>query len=233
MKIMQAIGGAGHGGAETFFVSLAGAFHRAGHEQLLTMRTNETRRQQLQDQGLQPIELTFGGSFDFLTRPRLQKMANRFKPDVFVSWMSRASHMAPSGSFPRIARLGGYYKIKYFAKCDYLVCNTEEIQDFIVEQGWPREKSGYIPNFITWQDSPPIDRASLDTPEDATVLLSLGRLHHNKAMDTALKVLAKLKDCYLWIAGTGELQTDLQKLAEDLQVSDRVRFLGWRTDKEA
>lgn len=233
MKIMQAIGGAGHGGAETFFVSLAGAFHRAGHEQLLAMRANDVRRAQLEEQGLSPIELKFGGRFDFRTKPHLQKLANEFKPDIFISWMSRASQVTPSGDFLKIARHGGYYKIKNFRKCDHIVTNTEEICQTIVEQGWPQDKTHYIPNFISWAEAPPVSRAALDTPDEATVLLSLGRLHHNKAMDTALHVLKKLDHCYLWIGGTGALQEDLGKLAEKLGVSSRVRFLGWRTDKEA
>ncbi|WP_169543125.1 glycosyltransferase [Sneathiella aquimaris] len=233
MKVMQAIGGAGHGGAETFFVNLAGAFHRSGFDQLLTMRANETRKIQLLEQGLTPIELRFGGKFDFFTRRKLQHMANTYKPDMFMSWMSRASDLTPDGNFPKLARLGGYYKLKYFQKSNHLIGNTEALCDFIIQQGWPAQRTHYIPNFLTWKSVPPIDRASLNTPEGATVLLSLGRLHHNKAMDTALKVLADLDNCYLWIAGAGDLLADLQKLADTLDVTDRVRFLGWRTDKEA
>ncbi|MCG8491516.1 MAG: glycosyltransferase [Sneathiellales bacterium] len=233
MRLMQAIGGAGHGGAETFFVNLAGAFHRAGFEQLVTMRANETRKQQLIDQGLHPTELKFGGKLDIFTQLKLNSLAKDFKPDIFLAWMSRAAAAAPKGNFPKIARLGGYYKVKYFRKCDFLVCNTEEICDFVIQQGWPSDKILYIPNFLTWQDRPAIKRSELQTPEEAPVLLSLGRLHYNKAMDTALKVTAKLEDTFLWIAGAGDLEKDLKSQATDLGIMDRVRFLGWRTDKEA
>lgn len=233
MKIMQSIGGAGHGGAETFFVNLAGAFHRAGHDQLLAMRSNETRRLQLEHQRLTPIELKFGGTFDFFTKAKLQRLANDYKPDIFMSWMSRASSMVPDGNFPKIARIGGYYKLKYFEKCDHLVGNTEELCDYMTQQGWPADRIHYIPNFVTWNKSDPIDRSTLETPEDATVLLSLGRLHHNKAFDVALQALTMQQTAYLWIAGAGELLEDLKSLAKDLKVEDRVRFLGWRTDKEA
>ncbi|MBL4907238.1 MAG: glycosyltransferase [Sneathiella sp.] len=233
MKIMQAIGGAGHGGAETFFVYLAGAFKRADFEQLVAMRSNMTRREQLREQGIDPLELKFGGTFDFFTKPKLQRLADDFRPDIYMSWMSRASNMIPSGNFPKVARLGGYYNLKYYKKCDHLVGNTEDICQYLIRSGWPAEKTHYIPNFVKWEETAPIDRATLDTPDDATVLLALGRLHQNKAFDIALKVLAKQKNSYLWIGGAGNLLEELKSLAKELNVEKRVRFLGWRTDKES
>lgn len=233
MKIMQSIGGSGHGGAETFFVNLAGAFERANFDQLIAMRSNETRLGQLQQQGLSPYELKFGGYFDFMTRPKLQRLANEFKPDIFMSWMSRASSMIPAGNFPKIARLGGYYNLKYYKKCDHLVGNTTDIRDYLIKEGWPASKAHYIPNFVNWKNSPPIDRATLQTPKDATVLIALGRLHHNKAFDIALKAVALQENTYLWIGGTGGKLDELKSLARELKIDHRVRFLGWRTDKEA
>jgi len=233
MKIMQAIGGSGHGGAETFFVSLAGAFERANFDQLITMRSNDTRRMQLESQGITPTELRFGGALDFFTKSKIQKLADTYQPDIFLSWMSRASHMMPSGDFLKLARLGGYYNLKYYQKCDHLIANTEDIKQYLIDQGWPRENAHYIPNFVNWTAAEPIERTTLDTPEEVTVLLALGRLHENKAFDIALKALAKLENVYLWIAGTGPLLENLKALSRDLGVDDRVRFLGWRTDKEA
>ncbi|MEH6402114.1 MAG: glycosyltransferase [Sneathiella sp.] len=233
MKIMQAIGGAGHGGAETFFVNLALAFEGAGLDQLIASRSNDVRDAKLQEAGIEPVSLRFGGSLDFFTKPKLQKLADTYQPDIFLSWMSRATHMTPSGNFPKLARLGGYYKLKYYQKCDHLIANTEDIKQYLIDQGWPSERAHYIPNFVNWTAVAPIERTTLDTPEEATVLLALGRLHENKAFDVALKTLAKLENVYLWIAGTGPLLENLKTLSRDLGVDDRVRFLGWRTDKEA
>ena len=52
----------------------------------------------------------------------------------------------------------------------------------------------------------PVDRATLDTPESAPLLLSMGRLHANKAHDISIRALADLPDAYLWIAGSGPLE---------------------------
>jgi glycosyltransferase involved in cell wall biosynthesis len=78
-----------------------------------------------------------------------------------------------------------------------------------------------------------VDRASLDTPEDAPLLLAMGRLHEAKAHDVALRALVQLPDAILWIAGSGPLEAKLKGMAEALGVAPRVRFLGWRTDASA
>jgi glycosyltransferase involved in cell wall biosynthesis len=45
--------------------------------------------------------------------------------------------------------------------------------------------------------------------------------------------MAGLHGAYLWIAGDGPLEADLKAQAAKLGIADRVRFLGWRTDRSA
>ncbi|MBO6825896.1 MAG: glycosyltransferase [Sneathiella sp.] len=233
MKILQAIGGAGHGGAENFFVMLTEAFQQAGLQQHVVTRSHPVRDQRLQEAGVSMEHLKFGGRLDFQSPRKLQKIANEFGPDIFLSWMGRASSMAPKGDFQRVARVGGYYKLKYFEKCDHIVGITPHLCDYMVELGWPRERTHYIPNFIRWSPEPAVSRTEFDTPEGAPLILCLGRLHPVKGLDTAIKALKDVPDAYLWIAGDGPLKSELESLTDDLNLKSRVRFLGWRTDKEA
>ena len=64
-------------------------------------------------------------------------------------------------------------------------------------------------------------------------MVGLGRLHENKAFDVLLEAISRVPNVYLWIAGEGPLRKDLEKLAENLAVKPRVRFLGWREDAAA
>jgi glycosyltransferase involved in cell wall biosynthesis len=92
----------------------------------------------------------------------------------------------------------------------------------------------HIPNFAAAPpDGAPADRAGLETPADAPLLLAMGRLHEAKAHDVSLQALAELPDAYLWIAGVGPEEAKLKALAQALGVAPRVRFLGWRTDPSA
>ena len=47
------------------------------------------------------------------------------------------------------------------------------------------------------------------------------------------EALVKVPNAYLWLAGEGPLRKKLEKQAERIGVKPRVRFLGWRRDKEA
>ena len=95
----------------------------------------------------------------------------------FLSWMSRAASFAPKGGkrFRHVGRLGGYYDLKYYQSCDYLVGNTPDIVDYIVRSGWPAERASYLPNFVNAETAPAVNRKGLSTPASAPVILALGR----------------------------------------------------------
>lgn len=233
MRVLQAIAGAEAGGAEEFFVRLALAFHRAGLEQRVVIRDNHRRAAQLAAGGLTPLELPFGGIFDFRTRGALRREIANFRPDVVLTWMSRATSKCPAGPFVHVGRLGGYYNLKFYRHCGHLVGNTADIVAYCTAQGWPVERVHYLPNFVDAAPAPAISRATFDTPDGVPLLLAAGRFHPNKAFDVAIRALAKLPDAYLWLAGEGELEAALKSLAATHGVTHRVRFLGWRNDMPA
>lgn len=216
MKLMQAIGGAGHGGAENFFVHLATAFEQAGWDQQVACRSHPARDQQLKAAGIAFDPLKFGGALDLLTPFRLQKIANRYKPDIYLSWMSRAASMTPKGNFPKFARIGGYYNLKYFKKCDHLVGITPHLCEYLIQQGWPQNKVHYVPNFLDYHPQPPLSRAEYSTPEEVPLLLLLGRLHPIKGFDIAIRALKNIPEAYMWIAGEGPEEQKLKSLASEL-----------------
>ena len=67
-RLLQAIAGAPHGGAETFFLRLAAALQRAGEPQRVLIRRDTARAQTLRAAGVTVAELAFGGAFDLATR---------------------------------------------------------------------------------------------------------------------------------------------------------------------
>ena len=233
MSLVQTLGSAVNGGAETYFLSLTGAFWRAGITQAAAIRAHEGRENELQSFGVPTRVLPFSKPFDFTTPGAINALAHEHKARVIISWMNRAASLTPAGPWKRIGRLGGYYKLKNYRDYDALVGNTQDIVDWIVREGWPKERAHYIPNFAVRGHGQKIDRATLDTPADAPLLLGMGRLHTSKAHDVSLRALTQLPDAYLWIAGDGPDEAILKSEAVDLGVADRVRFLGWRDDAPA
>jgi glycosyltransferase involved in cell wall biosynthesis len=234
-RLLLAIAGARHGGAEKHFVRLALAFHRAGFDERVVMRTDPARAQVLRAAGIPVTEAPFGGLLDARTRWIFRREATRFRPRIVLSFMSRATRVCGKGDFPggdfvHVARLGGYYDLKYYRGCDHLVCNTPDIADYCRRGGWPAARVHVIANFVEDAASAPLGRPALATPRDAPLVLALGRLHPSKAFDILLRALARIPGAYLWLAGVGQEEPALKQLAARLGVTDRVRFLGWRED---
>ncbi|MEQ9489217.1 MAG: glycosyltransferase [Alphaproteobacteria bacterium] len=232
-RIIQVMAGADVGGAEGFFVRLTTALAAAGVPQQAAIRRHDERRRLLTGAGVDVHELPFRKWFDFSTTPGIRKLARDFEANVILAWMNRAAAAVPHGDWVTAGRLGGYYKLSNYRTCDHLIGNTPDLRDYLIREGWPEDRAWYLPNFVDDRRMPPVDRAGLDTPPDAPLVLCLGRLHRNKAFDTALHVLSKVPNAYLWLAGDGPEEQALRDLAVRLGVNDRVRFLGWRTDMAA
>lgn len=238
LRLLQAMAGAQHGGAELFFERLALALHRHGIQQHILIRQNAERAGKLVEGGLTPVELAFGGRFDLLTKPRFKREIRRFQPQVVMTWMNRATRFCPPKGktkvdFTHVARLGGYYDLKYYQACDHLACNTQDLVEYVVREGWPAERAHYLPNFVDERTAPAISRREFYTSDTMPLLFTLGRLHENKGFDTLLKALARTSDINLWIAGDGPERQNLETLAHELGIKPRVRFLGWRDDAPA
>lgn len=234
MRILQAIAGRPQGGAENFFIRLAIALNQTGVHQKILIRHHQDRASQLRHAGLSPLELRFGGILDFASRHHFRKAVREYRPSIVCTWMSRATAVCPTKSpdhpFIHVGRLGGYYNLKYYRHCDHLVGNTQDIVDYILSEGWPRERVHYLPNFVGAAPGKSLPRSQFGIPPDKTLLLALGRLHENKAMDIPIAALPALPDCHLIIAGEGSLREALTRQARELGVQDRITFLGWRDD---
>jgi len=238
MRLFQVMASGGPGGAEVFFERLAPALQRAGVMQHLALRRGAPITERLRKTGLDIVELPFGGLFDFRTKPALRCAIDEFKPDVVLSWMNRATKFASRGNYTLVARLGGYYDLKYYRHCDHLVANTRGIVDYLRASGWPAERVHYLPNFVSTGCEEngvcvpvvSVSRESLATSKEAKLALALGRLHPNKGFDILISAMAKLPSFHLWLAGEGDERGVLQALAQKLGVSERVHFLGWRQD---
>ena len=241
MKILQVMAGNKHGGAETAFVDMCVAMHEAGQKQEIVTRANDVRVPQLLDAGLTVHRLPFSGAFDIYTPMALKRIIQKTQPDIVQTWMSRAAQKTPdwlqtktSKKYHTVARLGGYYKPKYFKTMDYFVCITPDLKRHVEEWGVASERVRHLNNFAeTETDVKPVSRESLNTPDDATVILTLARLHQNKALDVAIDALKELPKAYLWIAGEGPIRKELEAYAKKQGVAERVRFLGWRSDRAA
>lgn len=242
MRILQVMAGNKHGGAETAYVDTCIAMKEAGHAVAAVTRSNDMRVPRLEAADIQVFTLPFGGKIDVYTPFKIKQIIKNFKPDIVQSWMSRGPSKVPNWSqtkglqrYIHVGRMGSPYKFKYFKTCDAFVAITPDLKKYIHEHGVEQEAIKHINNFAEVDTvQTPIKRSDYQTPDDATVLLGLGRLHDDKAFDVLIRAVAALPDkFYAWIAGEGPLRPELEALIAELGVQDRVRLLGWQSDRAA
>ena len=241
MKILHVMAGGAHGGAETAFVDMCIAQHEAGEQIEVVTRANPVRVPQLEAAGITVHTAPFGGAVDIYTPFKIGRIIKAFKPQIVQTWMSRAPAKLPKWRggkdkkpYRVLARLGGYYKLKYFTSVDYFATITPDIKRHLVDQGVPADHVRHINNFAeTESAAAPASRALLDTSEEASVLLALGRLHDAKAFDVLIEAVAGIPNAYLWIAGEGPDRQKLEHLITVMELGDRVKLLGWRSDRAA
>jgi teichuronic acid biosynthesis glycosyltransferase TuaC len=106
------------------------------------------------------------------------------------------------------------------------VCNA--LKDEMVQLGVAADKITPLRNGVDLQRFQPMDRAAARATLGLKrfTLLSVGLLDPRKAHDLIIKALPALPDVDLLIAGSGPEKKNLEQLAQELGVADRVTLLG-------
>lgn len=87
-----------------------------------------------------------------------------------------------------------------------------------------------LSKFCIHKINPQTKRNELEIPENKLWILTVGELIPRKNHERLIKAVADIPNCYLTIAGRGKLKDELTTLINDLNVGDRVKLLGYRSD---
>ncbi|WP_434054201.1 MAG: glycosyltransferase [Roseibium sp.] len=225
------------GGAEKFFVRLSRALARRGVEQIAFIRYDRPWRDELAEH-CEVHELKFSRSHfkRHFVRWGIARVIRNFGSKATLGWMSPASKWMPKPGpdMRTFLRLGDFPDgFHTYGNVEGLIGNTPEIIRQAVEDGWRADRAHMISNFVDPlpESLQPVHRADFNTPEDATVLIALGRFVERKRFDLLIKALAKLPETvHAWLIGDGELLDENRRLAATLGVEARTHFLGWQRD---
>jgi starch synthase (maltosyl-transferring) len=117
------------------------------------------------------------------------------------------------------------------------VCVSQAVAEFSVHAGLDRHKTVVIGNGVEVAPiamAEPLSRATLGLPADARILLSLGRLDHQKGYSYLLDALPPLvrefEDLHVLLVGEGPAREELTTQIAENQLQKRVHLLGWRDD---
>ena len=109
-----------------------------------------------------------------------------------------------------------------------IVTVSEALKAKVLDLGVSVDKVVTLRNAVDLDRFEPLDRSAIRTKLELTdaVWMAVGHLIELKGVHITLAALAKTVDVTLLIAGEGPEKARLRDLADDLGVSDRVRFLG-------
>lgn len=240
---LHIIGGKKLGGAERFFVRLVNALARHGEPvEVVTVAGGEIDA--AVDANIPRHHAPLAGVFDVWSRLRIRQIVRQRSPAIVQTYMGRATrltHLPKHGRSTHVARLGGYYDLKGYRHAHAWIGNTRGICDYLIHEGLPRERVFHIGNFVD-----PVPRHAPEAlmelrckwliPEDALVILGLGRHHPNKGFTDLLQAFARLplelqdRPLQLVMVGDGPLRAGLQSEARRLGIDKRVIWAGWQYD---
>ena len=228
LKILNVISGAPTGGAEKFFERMSLSLSKNNNLDLkVTIRKNSKRHDFFLQNKIDVLELNFLNRFDLYSKHKFKKFCLFHKPDIIFTWMNRATsilHEEKYNNEVRVGRLGGFYNLKNYIYCDYLVANTEEIKKYIISKGWDKDKVFYLPNFV---DANKSLKLRIKKKKKNFTILGVGRFHKNKNFETILKSIKNLENCELWLVGEGSLKKNYFELAEKYKVENRLKIYNW------
>ena len=109
-------------------------------------------------------------------------------------------------------------------KVDAAYTVSASLQDLFSEKyGIP---FGLIRNISAKKDLPKITATTIPIPQKR-VLLYQGVLNEGRGLEALIHAMQSIDQAELWLAGEGDLSTPLRQLVKDLNIENKVIFLGY------
>jgi len=129
------------------------------------------------------------------------------------------------------------YLVHFCNRCEYVTAPTMTALNLLYEHGL-RAPAQAISNGVDLKKFSPRDRDKrlqqhFNLPQDRPLILSVNRLSQEKRIDVLIDAVAKMtRDAHFAIASTGPAEADLRAKVEELNLGDRVSFLGFIPDRD-
>ncbi len=211
-------------------------------EGVRVVRAPALRRKMESSGAVEQVSFIFGGTW------RAFRLLKTFRPDAVIAFFG-----VPSGAIawalkkvagiPYLVSMRGgdvpgfrpynfrlYHRLiapflrVIWRQADALVANSAGLRDLALGFS-PDAEIHVIPNGVEVQAYPSGER-DWSPPR----LLSVGRVVYQKGLDLGMRALAQIKDLeWTWtIAGDGSSRPELESMARELGIADRIRFAGWQ-----
>ena len=250
MKILQVIPSFCFGGAETMCENLTYALTALGHQVCVVSLYNEHTpiSQRMEKAGIRFYYLDKKLGLDISMVPKLVKIMKDEKPDVVHTHLDVIKYAVAAAKLAGIKKCvhtvhnvahkeaEGLARIvnRIYFNCGWAipVALSPEVRQTISEvYGLPEAKIPVAYNGIDLSKCKPKKKYQI---AGEAILLHVGRFNeqknHRGLMRAFQLVLEEVSDCRLILLGDGELKSEIEEFARELDVIERVDFLGNQAD---
>ena len=160
---------------------------------------------------------------------------------VHGAWIKSSSHPIRSGVNPYTiyqwlySRANARWERQALAQATRIVAVSDKIRKELIDAGLPDNRIFTIINGVDINEFHPgsANRSALNLPDDVPLAIFAGDIRSNrKNLDSVLYALTSVPDLHLAVAGSLE-GSPYPALAEQLNLTPRVHFLGFRRDMPA
>jgi glycosyltransferase involved in cell wall biosynthesis len=233
----------GYSGGEVQVLLLMDGLRERGHDSTLIGPPGAEAGREARRRGHTVVEVPMRGDLDL---PAVWRLARALREGAFelahlhtgrATWLG--SLAARRARIPAVTTRRMERPVKRNSRTRWLysvgvrraAAISASVERCLLEGGVPSERIVRIPSAVDLArvaSSRPRDevRAELGATRGAVLFLALGRLVPRKGIDVLLEALARTSETLLAVAGEGPERAALEARAVELEVAERVQFLG-------
>lgn len=223
------------GGMEQAYVDYTEALHAKNHRITALLHPNSPFAQEVKKFAGNVYTRDVQGFYDIFAVLYFRNILKKIRPELIIAHNSRAislMHWAARGLDIPVVGVSHSYKTARAQKADALIVLTEHMRAHFASAGYNTQRMFVLQNMMRIPVIKPQPRKN-QTP----VIGVIARLVPEKGIAVFLQALSELQktgvDFRAHIAGDGVLKSELQTLADSLDISQNITWLGWVEDKES
>ena len=228
-------------------VRMAPRLRERGHKLRIvcnsSARGREDLRHALDEHEFRLQTLPIGGKINPRALASLWRLAKSSGAQLTHSHLSTASWwcgwLERAGGLPSLGHVQGFTSPIFHRHQRQLIACSQAVKDHLIAGGLDAARITVLPNPVAPDDIVPTRsaqevRREWNVPEDAPLIGCFAGLLEKKGQRELLQaipqVLAEHPNAHFWCVGQGPLQSELEQTARDLNISNNVKFLGFRRD---
>lgn len=243
LTILQIISQRHLSGAERVCLMLSESLMRQGHRVILLCKNDAAMLEEARQRGIETRTPGLSGKFNPLIALNIMRIAREVKADVIHTHLSTASQWGSIAGrltdIPVVAHVHAMNSRYFFLMSNTMVACSEGVRQHIIKQGVSAERIRTIYNGIESKrlviaKDIQKTRTSIGIKKEAPAIACIAHLADKKGQADLVRAVSILKDKWPDLAclfvGTGENMERLKHLANELNISNHIHLLGYRSD---